>query len=40
MVQDGKTAIMIAADNGHDGCVDLLVKAGANLDVQGEGGGA
>ena len=34
MVQFGWTALMMAASNGHDDIVDLLVKAGASLDVQ------
>ena len=34
MVQGGHTALMVAASTGHDGIVDLLVKAGASLDVQ------
>ena len=40
MVQFGKTALIMAAEKGHDGCVDLLVKAGAKLDVQDKVGGA
>ena len=39
MVQYGYTALMAAASNGHDGIVDLLVKAGASLDVQHQVGG-
>ena len=39
MVQDGYTALMLSAVNGHDGVVDLLIKAGASLDVQEEVGG-
>ena len=39
MVQEGRTALMDAAWEGHDGIVDLLVKAGAKLDVQSEVGG-
>ena len=39
MVQDGWTALIGAASSGHDGMVDLLVKAGAKLDVQDEVGG-
>ena len=39
MVQGGDTALMSAAYGGHDGCVDLLVKAGAKLDVQTPVGG-
>ena len=44
MVQGGYTALMLAATEGHDDIVDLLVKAGASLDVQekevgGHGGG-
>ena len=38
MVQNDYTALMSAAYYGHDGCVKLLVKAGANLDVQGQVG--
>ena len=32
--QDGKTALMCAAANNHGSMVDLLVKAGANLEVE------
>ena len=39
MVQDGWTALMMATNNGHDDIVDLLVKAGARLDVQNKVGG-
>ena len=39
MVQAGYTALMMATINGHDGIVDLLVKAGANPDVQDKVGG-
>ena len=39
MVQIGTTALIIAATKGHDGIVDLLVKAGASLDVQDKVGG-
>ena len=39
MVQIGRTALIIAAPKGHDGIVDLLVKAGASLDVQDKVGG-
>ena len=39
MVQGGWTALMAAAAKGHDGIVDLLVKAGASLDVQDQVGG-
>ena len=35
----GGTALILAAYNDHDGCVDLLVKAGASLDVQNQVGG-
>ena len=35
MVQDGVTVLMAAAIKGHDGIVDLLVKAGADVTVQG-----
>ena len=38
-MQDGRTALMMAAFDGHDGIVDLLVKAGASLDVQSKVGG-
>ena len=30
----GKTALMWASDNGRTDTVDLLIKSGANLDVQ------
>ena len=39
MVQDGCTALMMAASKNHDGIVDLLVKAGASLDVSNKVGG-
>ena len=39
MVQGGNTALIMAAFEGHDGIVDLLVKAGASPDVQDEVGG-
>ena len=39
MVQNGYTALILAAWYGHDGIVDLLVKAGAKLDVQNKVGG-
>ena len=35
MVQCGHTALMLAALDGHDGAVGLLVKAGADVTVQG-----
>ena len=35
MVQAGQTALMLAAFDGHDDIVDLLVKAGADVTVQG-----
>ena len=35
MVQDGCTALMLAATDGQDDIVDLLVKAGADVTVQG-----
>ena len=38
-MQGGATALMMAALEGHDGIVDLLVKAGASLDVQSKVGG-
>ena len=39
MVQNNFTALMMAALKGHDGIVDLLVKAGASLDVPNKVGG-
>ena len=39
MVQGGSTALMLATNKGHDGIVDLLVKAGASLDVLDQVGG-
>ena len=39
MVQGGWTALMVAAANGQDDIVDLLLKAGASLDVQEKVGG-
>ena len=35
MVQGGDTAVMLAAGKGHDGVVDLLVEAGADVTRQG-----
>ena len=35
MVQNGFTALMVAAANGRDGIVDLLLKAGADATLQG-----
>ena len=35
MVQRGCTALMMAAFDGHDGAVGLLVKAGADVTLQG-----
>ena len=35
MVQNGFSALMLAAANGHDGIVDLLLKAGADVTLQG-----
>ena len=34
VTQDGDSALMMAAENGHTGVVVELVKAGANLDLQ------
>ena len=34
MAQDGKTALMCASANDHATMVNLLVEAGANLEVQ------
>ena len=42
MVQGGMTALIVAAQYGqygHDGIVDLLLKAGASLDIQEKVGG-
>ena len=36
MLQDGWTALMMAAENGHESCVLALVSAGAALDMQHE----
>ena len=35
MVQNGFTVLIMAAANGHDGIVDLLLKAGADATLQG-----
>ena len=32
--QKGWTALISSAARGHDACVDLLIKAGARLDVE------
>ena len=29
--RDGYTALMCAAKNGHDDCVELLIRAGADV---------
>ena len=34
ITQDGETALMKAADDGYTEIVDVLVKAGANKDLQ------
>ena len=34
--QDGRTALIAAAYNGHTATVEALIKAGANLDLQTE----
>ena len=34
ITQDGETALMIAAEDGDTEIVDVLVKAGANKDLQ------
>ena len=34
MFQDGWTALIYAADEGHVSCVEVLVQAGANLNTQ------
>ena len=39
MMQYGNTALMLAAHNGHGDIADLLIKAGASLDVQDQVGG-
>ena len=36
ITQDGETALMKAAWDGHTEVVDVLVKAGANKDLQNE----
>ena len=33
-LQDGHTALMIAADEGHESIVERLLAAGANIDLQ------
>ena len=35
MIQIGHTALMLAASNGHDDIVDLLIKAGADTTLRG-----
>ena len=39
MIQVGNTALMLAANDGHGNIADLLIKAGASLDVQKKVGG-
>ena len=34
LTQEGYTALMEAADNGHDGLVDLLIGNGAKVNLQ------
>ena len=34
MLQEGKTALILAAQKGHHGTAALLVKAGAKLDAK------
>ena len=36
MFQDGTTALMLAAREGHVSCLEVLVQAGANLNTQEE----
>ena len=33
-MQDGRTALMFAAERGHTQCANLLVKAGASLGLK------
>ncbi len=35
-MQDGASALMIAALCGHPDCIEALVKCGANVDIQEE----
>ena len=39
MIQESTSALMMAAYKGHGDIVDLLIKAGASLDVQDQVGG-
>jgi ankyrin repeat protein len=32
--KNGVTALMLAADNGHDKCVQLLIDSGADVNIQ------
>ena len=34
IIQDGITALAVAAHGGHEQVVDVLLKAGANPDIQ------
>ena len=33
-IQHGSTAVMCAAEHGHFDCVEVLVQAGADLDIE------
>ena len=32
--QEGNTALIVAAQEGHDKCVDILIRGGANVNIQ------
>ena len=36
--RDGRTALMMASREGHDKCIEILVKTGADVNVQDSAG--